>query len=204
MTNRKQLYIIGAGGHAKVIVRASELLGYTVAGIFDDAVGKQGQLVAGIPVLGNCEDLVGRPALPTVIGIGDNATRKRLSESLDLDWATIVHPAATVDKSAQVHPGSIVMAGSVIQADTTVGDHCIINSGATVDHDCRLDGFCHIAPGVNIAGHCQLAEGVLVGIGANMIPSIRVGSWTTIGAGATVVQDLPAAVIANGVPAKIR
>ncbi len=37
-----------------------------------------------------------------------------------------------------------------------------------------------------------------------MVPSVRVGQWTTVGAGAAVVRDLPSGVIATGVPARVR
>jgi len=42
-----------------------------------------------------------------------------------------------------------------------------------------------------------------VGTGASVIPGRSIGARTTVGAGAVVVDDLPADVVAVGVPARV-
>ncbi len=204
MNSVQQYSIIGAGGHTKVIVSVIRALGHQVVAIFDDSVEKHGTQLAGIPVMAHGNDLHPACRYPTVVGIGDNRIRERISQRFNLDWATIIHPTAIVDASVKIGRGSVVMAGAIIQAGTQIGEHCVVNTGATVDHDCHIDDFCHVAPGVNIAGHCELGVGVLVGIGACIVPSVRVGAWTTVGAGAAVISDLPGNAIATGVPARPR
>jgi carbonic anhydrase/acetyltransferase-like protein (isoleucine patch superfamily) len=46
-------------------------------------------------------------------------------------------------------------------------------------------------------------EGIFLGIGSSVIPGRRIGAWTTVGAGAAVIHDLPAQVTAVGVPAHV-
>jgi acetyltransferase-like isoleucine patch superfamily enzyme len=58
-----------------------------------------------------------------------------------------------------------------------------------------------VAPGANVAGCVRLEEGVFLGAGSCVIPGVTIGSWTIVGAGAAVVSDLPASVVAVGVPA---
>ena len=41
------------------------------------------------------------------------------------------------------------------------------------------------------------------GTGAAIIQGITIGEWTIIGAGAVVVDDIPANVTAVGIPAKV-
>lgn len=204
MMHSSPYFLIGAGGHAKVIARAIQEGGGIVEGIFDDDPAKQGTQLAGVRIVGKCADIIDHPRRPTVIAVGNNRIRKQISEQFDLDWGTVIHPSAVIDSTAKLGHGSVVMAGAVIQADVQMGDHGIINTGATVDHDCQLGAFFHVAPGTHIAGHCEIGEGAFLGIGVSMIPSRRVGDWTTVGAGAAVVCDLPAGVVATGVPAKIR
>ena len=60
-----------------------------------------------------------------------------------------------------------------------------------------------INPGVHLAGDVTLGEGCYVGMGTNIMQRRSIGSWTVIGAGAAVVQDLPANVTAVGVPARV-
>jgi acetyltransferase-like isoleucine patch superfamily enzyme len=96
----------------------------------------------------------------------------------------------------------VVFAGAVIQPDSVLGSHAIINTGATVDHDCHIGNFVHVAPGCNLAGAVTLKEGAFMGIGSRAIPGVTVEAWTTVGAGATVVHDLPGGITAVGTPAR--
>jgi acetyltransferase-like isoleucine patch superfamily enzyme len=42
-----------------------------------------------------------------------------------------------------------------------------------------------------------------LGIGAKVIPGVKIGAGTTVGAGAVVIEDLPENVTAVGVPARV-
>lgn len=198
------VYVVGAGGHAKVVIRALLASGHTVAGVFDDRVELQKTLILGIPVIGTIDDLQRQPARPVVVAIGDNHTRQAIVQRLDVAWATVIHPTAIVDETVKVGLGSVVMAGAVIQVDTVIGDHAIVNTTASIDHDCVIGAFSHIAPGAHLAGECRMGDGVLVGVGAAVIPQIEVGEWTVVGAGAAVVKDVPSHQVVTGVPARPR
>jgi sugar O-acyltransferase (sialic acid O-acetyltransferase NeuD family) len=117
---------------------------------------------------------------------------------------TVVHPKAYVHDLGRLGPGTVVIAGAVVQPDAQIGAHCIINTGATVDHGCVIGDFCHVAPGCNLSGAVTLAEGVFMGIGSVAIQNARVGAWTMVGAGASVITDLPDHVVAVGVPARVQ
>jgi sugar O-acyltransferase (sialic acid O-acetyltransferase NeuD family) len=201
---KKTAYVIGAGGHAKVIIRALEDLGYAVVAVFDDDSRKWGTALLGAPVIGPVQELEGRRNLPAVLAVGDNRARRTLAERFEFDWLTVVHPAAIVDRTARLGRGTVVFAGAVIQADAIVGNHVIVNTSASLDHDCIVEDYVHVAPGARLAGDVSIEEGVLVGTGAVVIPRRRIGAWTTVGAGATVIHDLPPSVTAVGAPARVR
>ena len=46
-------------------------------------------------------------------------------------------------------------------------------------------------PALHLAGDVHVAEGAFVGVGAAIIPGRRIGAWSTVGAGAAVVTDVP-------------
>ncbi|MDD4365426.1 MAG: transferase, partial [Synergistales bacterium] len=73
----------------------------------------------------------------------------------------------------------------------------------TVDHDCLIGGYAHLCPGVHLAGDVRVGEGSLLGTGTSVIPGRVIGPWTTVGAGAAVVTDLPGHITAVGVPARV-
>ena len=94
----KEVIIIGASGHGKVIADIIQLNGNIVKGFLDDNEKIQGKSIVGFPVLGKTEDYVKYPDCEFVIAIGDADIRKRLADSLDVKWHTAVHPKATVSK----------------------------------------------------------------------------------------------------------
>jgi sugar O-acyltransferase (sialic acid O-acetyltransferase NeuD family) len=117
---------------------------------------------------------------------------------------TVIDPTAVVDSTVRIGRGTVVLPGAVVQVDTTLGEHVIVNTCASVDHDCQIGNFVHLAPGVHLAGEVTVKIGSFVGIGAVAIQRIAVGAWTTVGAGAVVVRNLPDRVVAVGVPARIK
>lgn len=201
----KQVLILGAGGHAKVVVATARAAGIDVLGILDDDERKIGQSVFGVPVLGSLADLSQYRQVPCIVAVGDNASRRRLFEEWQwrqMDWGTLIHPASFVDDSATVGKGSVVFAGATVQVDVHIGAHCIINTQASVDHDCRLGDFVHLAPGCHLAGNVTVEDGAFLGIGSSVIPGVTIGADAVIGAGAVVISDVPAGVTVVGVPAR--
>ncbi|HET9627821.1 MAG TPA: acetyltransferase [Kofleriaceae bacterium] len=194
---------MGAGGHAKVVIATARAAGFAVRGVVDDDVTRHGAALLGVPITGPARDVLRDPDAHAVLAIGDNRTRHRLAGDARCRFATVVHPGAILDPSVRLGPGTVVFAGAVIQPDTTIGAHVIVNTGASIDHDGRLDDFVHIAPGVRLAGNVSLDTGAFLGIASAAIPGVRIGAWTTVGAGAAVIKDLPAGVIAAGVPARV-
>lgn len=191
--------VIGAGGHAKVIVGLLRALGREVDSCLDSNPALWGKDVLGVRVGAPPEELV--PGTQAVLAIGSNRTRRALAP-LRYSWQTLVHPRAFVDPTAMLGVGTVVFAGAVIQPAARIGAHVIINTGATVDHDCTIGDYVHLAPGVTLAGAVQVREGAFLGVGASVIPGRVVGAWATVGAGATVVRDLAPDVTAVGLPAR--
>lgn len=195
--------VIGAGGHAKVVIATLQAAGFSVSAVFDEDAGKHGQEILGAPVVGPIEAVQASEG-PLLLALGSNALRQRLAERFpDAEWATAVHPQAIVHSSVSIAPGTVVFAGAVIQPDAKVGAHVIVNTGATIDHDCEIGDYVHMAPGVHLAGHVRMEEGSFLGIGGSAIPGVSIGAWTTVGAGGVVVRDLPARCVATGIPARV-
>jgi acetyltransferase EpsM len=49
----------------------------------------------------------------------------------------------------------------------------------------------------------MLGEGVFMGLHSSIINRTSIGEWSIIGAGATVVSDIPSNSLAVGVPARV-
>ncbi|PIE55281.1 MAG: transferase [Dethiosulfovibrio peptidovorans] len=198
------LYVLGAGGHGKVVVATLQAMGRKITAILDDDQTIWGTSLWGIPISGPLQSVEDKKTPEAIIAVGINSIRRDIAQRItNVRWIAAIHPSATVHPSVTIGVGSVIFAGAVIQPDTALGKHVIVNTGVTIDHDCRLGSFVHVAPGAHLAGTVSLEDGVLMGIGSSAIPGVSVGAWTTVGAGAAVVSDLPRETVAVGVPAKI-
>jgi len=195
---RDRIVVIGAGGHAKVVISTLTARGFTIAAVFDDDDTKWGTDAQGTRV-SRIEPGCGGSG---IVGIGDNGQRREMAEALNFEWRSVVHPSAYVHPSAKLGRGTVVFAGAIVQPDAVIGDHVIVNTGATVDHDSVVGDYAHLAPGVHLAGSVQVGEGAFLGIGSVVIPGVRIGGWSTLGAGAVAIRDVREGVVAVGVPAR--
>jgi sugar O-acyltransferase (sialic acid O-acetyltransferase NeuD family) len=183
------MYIIGASGHAKVIIDMLESLGLDIKGIYDKDINISTCL--HYPVNPMEDFLPGRDKV-LIIAIGNNRWRKNLvlEYNQKVRWGTILHPSAVVSKYADIGQGTVIMAGAVIQANAKIGNHTIINTKASVDHDCSVGDYTLIAPGVTLCGGASVGAECLIGAGATLIPGVEVGDNCYIGAGAVVLRNV--------------
>jgi sugar O-acyltransferase (sialic acid O-acetyltransferase NeuD family) len=203
-SDARPVLVIGAGGHAKVVVSTLQAAGFEVVGILDDDSSKHGALVLGVRVEGTLAELGNAPARLAVIGIGDNHVRQAVAWRFPAaSWATVIHPQAFVHPSVKLGAGTVVFAGAVIQPDAVLGAHVIINTRASIDHDCEVGDFVHVGPGVSMSGGVRVGEGALLGIGSAVIPYRKVGKWAKVGGGSVVIHDVQDGATAVGVPAHV-
>jgi sugar O-acyltransferase (sialic acid O-acetyltransferase NeuD family) len=202
----EHVHILGAGGHARVVVDALLCSGADPAGIalYDDRAELAGTEILGLrikaPVIG--ADI---EAGSVHAAIGHNATRARVLRQADAAaerWRIVRHPAATVAASARIGAGSFLAAQSVTGPCAVIGQSVIINHGAVVDHDCHVGDFSHVAPHASLGGGARVGDGVLVGAGAIVLPGVHIGDHAVIGAGAVVLANVAAGTTVAGVPAR--
>lgn len=192
------MIILGASGHAKVIIEIAQANAMTIDTVYDKDESKVE--VLGYPV---CHQDVPAQASCLVIAVGNNNIRQQLATNLTTSFcAPLIHPTATVSASATIAEGTVVMAGAVINAGAKIGAHVIINSGAVIEHDCVIDDFVHISPNAALAGNVTVAAGAHVGIGASVIQGISIGRDAVVGAGAAIIEDVRANAVVVGVPGK--
>lgn len=199
--NNDIINILGAGGHAKVIIDVVILSGNAVSGLFDDDSEKWGSSFSNCKIKGAIDNTI---TGLSVIAIGNNRIRKKIQATIsNAKWKTVIHPTAIIAEDVIIGDGTVIMAGAIIQAGTVIGSHCIINTGACIDHDCIIEDFVHIAPNCSLAGAIKIGEGTFVGIGSSIIQNKTIGRWTIVGAGSVVIQDFPDNCTAFGVPASL-
>lgn len=203
--SKSEIVIIGAGGHGKVVADIVRAAGYEVAGFLDDRRPVGTQVLGDLAVLGPLEWLSRAPCR-VALGIGDNASRARVAErvhELGSSLFTAIHPRAVVAPSASIGDGVAVMASAVINPSALIETGAIINTGVIVEHDCIVAPFAHLSPNATLGGECRVGAHAHIGISATMLPRTSVGARSIIGGGALVARDIPADVVAVGIPARV-
>ena len=178
---RKQLVLIGGGGHCKSCIDVIEQTGlYDIIGILDKQESI-GQTVLGYNVIGTDEQIgvlanERHEFLVTVGQIRNSELRQALYSKLTENKAkiaTIVSPSAYVSKHAVIDVGSIVMHDALINADAHVGKNCIINSKVLIEHDAVIGDHCHISTAAIINGGTEIKQGTFFGSNATSRENVK-------------------------------
>ncbi len=208
--NNKAVIIIGAGGHAKVLLDI--LLGQNipVLGFLerDTKSCEANHLLYDIPILGTDDDInrYNRTAIDLVNGIGSigiSTVRRKVYERFKkqgYQFRQVIHPSAVISSRTSLEEGVQVMAGAVINIDCQIKEDAIINTRASIDHDCIIGKHAHIAPGSVLSGAVSVGEATLVGVGSCVRQGITIGNQVLIGSGSNVISDIADNIMGYGNP----
>ncbi len=202
--------VIGAGGHAKVVIDTLLASSAEIIGATDSNPEKIDTRILGVPVIGTDEVILrykpeqiylvngmGSVGLPTIrTGIFN------YFKNLGYSFITVMHPSAVVASEVILAEGAQIMAGAIIQPGCHIGLNSIINTGTSVDHDCFIGSHVHLAPRATLSGSVQIGDGVHIGTGAVLIQGVEIGKNSVVGAGAVVVKNVPENTKVIGVPAR--
>lgn len=210
MSEVKDLVIIGAGDFgrevAALVANINEIKKqWNFKGFVDDSL--VGKTVEGFEILGKIDALFDMDPIPyVVISVANPRVKKDIAEELlinNVPLATLVHPSVIKSGQVEIGGGSIISAGTIFAINIKVGIHCILNLGCRIGHDTTIGDYSSCMPGTNLAGKVKVEKGCYFGLNACVINGLEIGEWSTIGAGAAVVKDIPSCSLAVGVPAKV-
>ena len=200
----KNVIIIGAGGHGKVISDIIIKSGDKLIGFLDDNVEIGTKIIEQYEIIGKvneCENIQEEDkSLSFVIAIGNNYTRKDIYEKYKLNYYTAIHPSAIIGMQVDIGEGTVIMANSCINPNTRIGKNCIINTGAIIEHDNIIGDYVHISPNATLCGTVKVGNFTHIGAGVTIKNNITICDNCIIGAGAVVIQDISQKGIFVGVP----
>jgi len=214
MTTTKDLIILCAGGHARVLIDVLHRTGRKVAALLDKDPALHGTALDGVPVVGDESWLQTQPpeTVTLVNGLGNHAKvgKSGLSRRRDLfvdfrsrgyTFERVISPDAIISNVAELAEGAQVLTGAIVHPGSIIGDNAIINTGAQIDHDCRIGVHSHIAPGAVLCGSVTVGAMCHIGAGAVVIEGVTIGDGAVIGAGSIVVAHVEPRATILGKPA---
>ena len=199
MKDLAPVVVLGAGGHACVLLDELKGMGREILGFTDPTIGP-GATMLGVNVLGDDAYIDELPPQSFVLvnGIGalpKTSLRWDVAHRMNVkghQFLTVVSLLSAVAGSAKLSEGVQVMAGAVIQTKVTIGKNSVANTGCTIDHDCVIGDNVWISPGVTICGNVVIGDCAYIGAGSVLIQDITIGAHAIINAGSVVKKSIPA------------
>ena len=142
----KPIFIISAGGHAKVLLECLVAMGKNISAFIETDATKIGCKVLNIDVISQDFFLKNYAAADALLvnGLGSiniPILRKKVFlffKERKYSFLNLIHPTAYVAKDIVLGEGSQVLAGSILQIGSIIQDNVIVNTGAIIDHDCII------------------------------------------------------------------
>lgn len=141
-----------------------------------------------------------------------------------------IYLGSRIGERLQTGHNVVIREDCVIGDDVSVWSNTVIDYGCHIGNRVKIHSNCYIAqyteiaddaflaPGVCIANDLypgvarsaelmagpSIGEGAQIGVNVTLLPYVRIGAGSLIGAGAVVVLDIPPGVVAFGNPAMVR
>ncbi len=209
---QKRVLMVGAGAQAKYCCEIFSLLD----GFFPQYVlGSDGSPHMDWPLAYGAKYEIGFSRVEALISSGlvdcaipcmaTPAEKMQLWDCLNdlgIEIISAIHPASNVATTADIAEGVIINAGAVVQPLAKISRGVMIHANVVVDHDSVVGEFANLAPGCSLAGWVDVGACATVYCGASVIPGIRLGQHSIVGAGSTVISDVPNYTTVVGVPAQ--
>ena len=142
------------------------------------------------------------------IGIGNPKLRRMLHDKMvaigGKFTSTISQFAEIGSFGVEIGEGCNVLSGVKISNDAKIGKGCIIYYNSVITHDVEIGDFCEISPSVNILGRAKIGNNCQLATGSIIFPDVTIGDNSVIAAGSVVRNDVPANVMAAGIPSIVK
>lgn len=207
---KKNLILLGGGGHCKSVIEVAESAGCNILGILDrpEEFGKQ---VLDYKVIGTDDDIpqyIEKAEFVITVGFIKNpAIRIKLYNKVKEaggKLATVIASTAHVSKYATLSEGTVIMHQAVVNAGANVGVNSIINTFANIEHDAKIGVQCHISTGTMVNGDCKVGDRCFIGSQSVLANGIEIGDDIIVGAGSFVRKNISVKGIYSGNPAILK
>ncbi len=190
----KEIFLIGAGGHANSCIDVIESeKKYNIVGL----VSNDSKNATNYHII--CSDNEIKEKLNKYscahIAIGQiksSNIRKNFFNLLSKDFFLPVIKSSTsyISKNSQIDIGTIIMHNAIINSNSIIGKNCIINSNALIEHDVTIGDHCHISTGSILNGNVNIGSDTFIGSGVIIHNNITVGKNCIVSAGKIINSNV--------------
>ncbi len=141
-----------------------------------------------------------------------------------------IHPSVKIGKGTKIWHFATILSGVKLGANISIGSCTELGHGTTVGDNSRIGFNCFFPPNSRIGSNVFVApnvtcaddaypkvnnpgyqalppileDGCSIGAGVVLLPGVKVGAGSLIGAGAVISKDVPPNIIIRGEPSRIK
>ena len=151
----RNLLIVGAGGHGRVVKEVAEAMA-----CFDDIKFLDDNVQSVMGKFSDYKKYVVNYSY-AFVGIGNCSERSKWLEKLEgvgYNIPVLIHPSAHISPSSNIKKGTLVCPKAVINTNSVVEKGVIIGIGALIDHDCFIGQYSHVNTGAIVHAQSKVVE----------------------------------------------
>jgi sugar O-acyltransferase (sialic acid O-acetyltransferase NeuD family) len=206
----KDLYILGAGGHAKEVYFLAERIGkWNIKGMLDIRAADP-IIIAGkeIPVYSESSlDELNGENVCLVIGIaGSVKVLKKMVTRYrgKFEFPNLIDPSlVSCQENIVVGVGNVISPNNTITTSLKIGSYNVFNIGGVVHHDVVIGNYNIFCPSVNVSGGVEIGDSNYFGVKSTILQNIKIGNKNIIGGASLVINDIEDNSKVMGIPAKL-
>jgi len=175
-------------------------IAYDICGFVDDILPRGAEVVDGIETMGSLDDVSvqgafvpGKMTLVFAIGYSDMRRRRQAFQNVKskgYELVSLIHPNSSVETSADLGEGVIVLAGAIVDQFVVIGDVCYLHNGSIVGEHCKVGANNYFSAGTTLGGSVVVGEDNFFGINSTIVNDIAIGSNNFINAGSLIYKQL--------------
>lgn len=107
------------------------------------------------------------------------------------NFPNLIHPAASVDASASIGIGNIILANATIDYDVSIGDANYLDIGCLISHNSVIGNNNFLTTGCATAGNVKFGDHNFVGMHSTFTDYVEVGNENFFSAKNLVNRNVP-------------
>jgi UDP-N-acetylbacillosamine N-acetyltransferase len=203
MNNSRNVILVGGFSE---IVELCELSKIEIVGIIDNKLSGKYRDYKIIGTDKDAHDLYGKFSKVPVVITPDKPDARlclsRLYQKIGFCFCNLVHPGASISKSAKLGTGIIIQNSANVSSNVIVDDFVKVNVGAKIMHDCVIGKFTTIAPNAVLLGRVSIGKGCYIGAQSTILNDLMVSDNAIVAAAGVVTKNVTKGKIVKGNPAQ--